>query len=76
MIKIPLYRQNIKYFSMSISDILVIYYINGKEVIMEKPKKETLEEAYDRVFNYAPSIEEVEAKYDDDFNKWLDDLEV
>mgnify|MGYP006874669790 CR=1 FL=1 len=43
---------------------------------MEKKKEETLEEAYERVFNYEPTIEEVEAKYDDDFNKWLDDLEI
>lgn len=43
---------------------------------MDKQKKETLEEAYERVFNYDPAEEEVKAKYDDDFNKWLDDLEV
>ena len=43
---------------------------------MDKPKKETLEEAYERVFNYDPTIEEVEAKYDDEFNEWLDNLEV
>ena len=44
--------------------------------IMKKKKKETLEEAYERVFNYDPTIEEVEAKYDDEFNEWLDNLEV
>jgi hypothetical protein len=37
---------------------------------------ETLKEAYERVFNYDPTDEEVEAKYDDEFNKWLDDLEI
>lgn len=42
----------------------------------KEPQKETLKEAYDRVFNYDPTEEEVEAKYDDDFNKWLDELEV
>ena len=43
---------------------------------MTEPKKEeTLKEAYDRVFNYDPTDEEVEAKYDDEFNKWLDELE-
>lgn len=47
---------------------------------MTEPKKEqneeTLKEAYERVFNYDPSDEEVQAKYSDDFNKWLDDLVV
>jgi hypothetical protein len=37
-------------------------------------KKETLEEAYERVFNYDPTDEEVRAKYDDDFNNWLDNF--
>ena len=36
-------------------------------------KKETLKEAYERVFNYDPTDEEVEAKYDDEFNKWLEE---
>jgi hypothetical protein len=42
----------------------------------EQEKKETLSERYKKVFDYDPSEEEVKAKYDDDFNKWLDDLEV
>ena len=47
-----------------------------KENRKKPKKKETLKEAYERVFNYDPSDEEVKAKYSDDFNKWLDDLEV
>lgn len=58
------------------AEFLYKLLINYQDRIIAKGNKETLEEAYDRVFNYDPSIEEVEAKYDDDFNKWLDDLEV
>ena len=36
-------------------------------------QNETLKEAYERVFNYDPTDEEVEAKYDDEFNKWLEE---
>lgn len=37
-------------------------------------KEETLQEAYERVFNYDPTDEEVRAKYDDEFNEWLDNF--
>lgn len=44
---------------------------------MNEPKKEeTMQEAYKRVFDYEPSDEEVRAKYDDDFNNWLDNFLV
>lgn len=39
-------------------------------------KKEDLKERYKKTFDYDPTIEEVEAKYDDEFNKWLDELKV
>jgi hypothetical protein len=40
----------------------------------KEPQKETLEEAYERVFNYDPTEEEVRAKYDNEFNNWLDNF--
>lgn len=43
-------------------------------MIEPEKKQETMQEAYDRVFNYDPSEEEVRAKYDDDFNDWLDNF--
>lgn len=43
---------------------------------MEKEKKEELKERYKKTFDYEPTMEEAAAKYDDDFNKWLDDLKV
>lgn len=62
---------------MSISDVYTGKYINRKDKSMKKNlkenKKETLKEAYERVFNYDPTDEEVEAKYDDEFNKWLEE---
>lgn len=39
-------------------------------------EKKPLKERYEETFDYDPTIEEVEAKYDDDFNKWLDELEI
>ena len=42
----------------------------------EQKKEETLKEPYERVFKYDPTDEEVEAKYDDEFNKLLDELEI
>lgn len=43
---------------------------------MTDEERKELYKDYSRVFDYDPSEEEVKAKYDDDFNKWLDDLEV
>lgn len=39
-----------------------------------KEKNETMQEAYERVFNYDPSEEEVKKHYNDDFNNWLDNF--
>ena len=43
---------------------------------MTEEERQKLYEAYAETFDYDPTMEEAEAKYDDDFNKWLDDLEV
>lgn len=35
---------------------------------LSKEEQEELERAYERVFNYDPDEEEVDARYDDDFD--------
>lgn len=40
----------------------------------DKEKKETMQEAYERVFNYDPTDEEVEEKYSEEFKKFCDNL--
>ena len=37
----------------------------------KKKNEETMKEAYERVFDYDPTIEEVDARYPKDFDEWL-----
>ena len=45
---------------------------NPDKKMTEEEKEETMAEAYERVFNYEPTDEEVRAKYPDEFNEWFD----
>ena len=40
---------------------------------MTEDEKKFLEAAYKRCWEYDPDEEEVDAKYDDEFNKWCDE---
>lgn len=50
------------------------YNINRKAAFMADHRKETLEEAEKKVFDYDPSDEELEKLYGKDFNDWCKDL--
>lgn len=41
---------------------------------MTEEEKKELDKEYSRVFDYDPSFEEVQARYDDDFNNWCDNF--
>lgn len=55
---------------MSVSDLAVVYYINERQLIMTEDDRKLLLDAYKKTFNYDPNENEVDAKYDEEFQKW------